>query len=484
MAKIKKQKDGTFHVTGVPVFATGTYQAGNMPKPRTFTEKDLDRIAENYEALRDNIDPPVKLDHVADLEEGGPPRLGTVARVYRVGKVLFADLIDIPKKLADAIKRRNYKRVSIELRKSFTDQAKRKFKDVLHAVTLLGTKIPAVNTLEGLAGLYDTTPDDIVFVFEDDGVEIEAYGLLADEVRKAELERMANQLTWKAESLISRILRGRDEFEGLTPDERKAKIAEVVTELNVELQKLVTQFVDDDGVDGDDELSGEDPPGDEPNDAGSDESEAGSTGDSEDDGSGDETPDEGDSEMSDKPQGPTAEEFAALKAEKEALEVKNRQTETARIKGEVKAAFDTLEKDEKLLPFERAIAEPMATFLMGSDAGIHDENETYSREVDGKPTTLAADFIGLFEARGPIAKELIESMSGHDGDEKGKTETFANVSLELDSRARKHMADNENVEYSDAVHAVLETDADLDKRYTAFIEDNTGFGSGGGDDAE
>lgn len=129
---------------GVEIFAVGTHNG------LAFNDSDLDGIVSSFTKLERASRVPLKLGH--NDEQDGQPAYGWVERVWRDGKKLFADFTDIPKVLFEAIGRKHYKQVSIELLKNYS-QSGATFPWVLDAVALLGADIPAVKGLRDLQTL-------------------------------------------------------------------------------------------------------------------------------------------------------------------------------------------------------------------------------------------------------------------------------------------------------------------------------------------
>lgn len=93
---------------------------------------------------------PLKLGHNGDQPlTDGQPALGWVSRVYRDGRKLLADFIDMPTSIYEMVKAGLYKFVSVELAKNVL-AGTREIPWVLDAVALLGADQPAVGTLKDL----------------------------------------------------------------------------------------------------------------------------------------------------------------------------------------------------------------------------------------------------------------------------------------------------------------------------------------------
>ena len=145
-------------VLGVEIFAKG------MWKEDLYTEKDLDELVTNFQLLRGEVKPPLKIGHQSDGEQKnflkGMPAIGKVVNLRRVGTKLLADFQSVPKKVADLIKAKAYDRVSSEIYMRY-ERRKKKYGKVLAAVALLGAEIPAVKTLRDVLALYDQNGEGV-----------------------------------------------------------------------------------------------------------------------------------------------------------------------------------------------------------------------------------------------------------------------------------------------------------------------------------
>ena len=138
----------SFNLEGVEIFSEGTWNGDK------YTAKDLSAMVENFDET--GFQPPLKLGHNEEQSElkDGAPALGYVNKIYIEGSKLLADFVNLPKKVYEAIKRGNYKRVSSEIYWNYKSDGK-SLDRVLKAVALLGSEIPAVTNLESISGLYN-----------------------------------------------------------------------------------------------------------------------------------------------------------------------------------------------------------------------------------------------------------------------------------------------------------------------------------------
>ncbi len=160
-------------IQNLEVFAVGTWTSAEG-RTTTFTEQDLDEMVDSFHALNQTniVKPHLKLGHQDAQkwfgQKTGIHALGWVERLWRNGQKLMADVSNIPESLLDLIKQKRYHNVSIEiLPKGKIEHDGKKFGYILSAVALLGTEMPAVKDLAGLASaLFSEQP--VAFA---DGVE-------------------------------------------------------------------------------------------------------------------------------------------------------------------------------------------------------------------------------------------------------------------------------------------------------------------------
>lgn len=131
-------------LTGVEVFAVGRWNG------MTFGAADLAAMAQAFDNLKGFHKVPLKLGHNPEQPvTDGKPALGWVTALYVQGDKLCADFEDVPNVVVSAIKRKLYRRVSIELSVDVRYKGKH-IPFVVDAVALLGADLPAVNTLADL----------------------------------------------------------------------------------------------------------------------------------------------------------------------------------------------------------------------------------------------------------------------------------------------------------------------------------------------
>lgn len=144
-----------------------------------FTEQDLHDMVCAYQDNALGFPPVLKLGHDKNqkvlkelIPNSGMPAAGYVSRMYVAGGKLLADFTDVPEKLYDLIKKKAYRKVSIEL---FTNAkiGEKVYKRLIGAVALMGAENPGVMNLSDILSCYSkiTAKEDQLKVFSN-GVEI------------------------------------------------------------------------------------------------------------------------------------------------------------------------------------------------------------------------------------------------------------------------------------------------------------------------
>lgn len=134
-------------INGAEIFSVGKWNG------LEFSEADLDAILHSFEALSMGGRVPLKFGHNNDQPmTDGQPALGWVNRIWKDGGKLFADFVNMPTVVYNAIKNHLYKFVSVELLKDAERNGSR-YPWVLSGVALLGADLPAVGGLKDLTAL-------------------------------------------------------------------------------------------------------------------------------------------------------------------------------------------------------------------------------------------------------------------------------------------------------------------------------------------
>lgn len=115
-----------------------------------FGLSDLQEIAANFAKFNDVLKVPLKMGHNKEQPmTDGQPALGWVKDVWVEGQKLMAKFADMPAVVMAAIKKKLYRKVSIELDLD-VEYKGQPHNFVLSGVALLGADIPAVSTLSDL----------------------------------------------------------------------------------------------------------------------------------------------------------------------------------------------------------------------------------------------------------------------------------------------------------------------------------------------
>lgn len=158
-------------IKGVEIFAEGTWNGNDI------TSDVLKSIVSGFESTKSFVRPVLKLGHSEEqslLRNEGLPAAGWVSNVYIQGKKLLGDFVDIPQKIYDLIKKKAYRKVSIELCSGYTfdDQT---YPYLLTAVALLGAELPAVKTISDILGLYKTASQNFTNDIKSNKIETKIF---------------------------------------------------------------------------------------------------------------------------------------------------------------------------------------------------------------------------------------------------------------------------------------------------------------------
>ena len=138
-------------IEGVEVFSAGTWNGDE------YSEKDLDEMVKAFTEMSETFKPPLKLGHSENqalLQQDGYPAAGWIGKLYRKGKKLLADFIDVPNKVYQLIENKSYRNVSSEIFWDIDCGEGKKYNRMLAAVSLLGADVPAVMNLRDILSNY------------------------------------------------------------------------------------------------------------------------------------------------------------------------------------------------------------------------------------------------------------------------------------------------------------------------------------------
>jgi len=140
-------------INKVEVFALGTWHGIK------FTERDLDSIVDSFVFAKEEYQAPLKLGHNEEQAlADGALSLGWVDSIWKDigadgGIKLMAKFTDVPKVVYDAIDKKLFKQISIELYKNVSFN-KKVFNFVLSGVAILGSTLPEVTTLADISHYF------------------------------------------------------------------------------------------------------------------------------------------------------------------------------------------------------------------------------------------------------------------------------------------------------------------------------------------
>lgn len=156
----------TYAIQGIDIFAVGEWNGDK------YSDKDLDQIVQSFDETRDYLKPYVKLGHGEEqslLRSDELPAAGYIDKIYRKGQKIVADLVRVPKKIYELIKRQAYTKISSELFVNLKVKGK-KYPLALKSIALLGGETPAVHTLDEIHGLFSLDAAVLAFSKEADTV--------------------------------------------------------------------------------------------------------------------------------------------------------------------------------------------------------------------------------------------------------------------------------------------------------------------------
>lgn len=184
----------TVDLKDVEIWSAGTFNGD------TYTESDLDDMANNHAEIGAQVKPFVKLGHDKEqqlLQKDGYPAAGWIQNVRRQGSKLYADFTSVPKKIAELIGAKAYGRFSPEIIWNMKDGDKVR-RRVLSAVSLLGANTPANLTLTDFINLYEHYKDADVHSYETAIAEInQEVNEMSEDNSKLEIERLKAELAEK-----------------------------------------------------------------------------------------------------------------------------------------------------------------------------------------------------------------------------------------------------------------------------------------------
>lgn len=192
------------------IWSAGTYNGD------TYTEADLEAMARSFDDLKGEYKPYVKLGHDSSqklLQEDGYPAAGWVTNVRRVGSRLYADIKQIPKRLAEMIDAKAYGRFSPEIWWNMKHNGKT-YSRVLKAVALLGADVPANPTLADWITLYAKDFTD---------ADLKAYHINEDSIMDLKLQQSFDELKAAHEKALTQLAEKEKAYSQVSADLEKVE---------------------------------------------------------------------------------------------------------------------------------------------------------------------------------------------------------------------------------------------------------------------
>lgn len=155
----------------IEIFGEGTWNGNSI------SSGVLEDIVSAFNATKDFVKPVLKLGHNDDqtlLKKDGLPAAGWVSNVYIRGKKLFADFVDIPEKIYELIKKKAYRKVSVEIFSGYSFDGKT-YPNLLGAVALLGADMPAVMTLSDILDRYNIEAKNFTNESNSNNIDVKIY---------------------------------------------------------------------------------------------------------------------------------------------------------------------------------------------------------------------------------------------------------------------------------------------------------------------
>jgi hypothetical protein len=231
-------------VKGVKIFTAGAPQSGGV------TEQDLDQIIANFPKLKAlpaaKHEPPVVISHDEDqalLKADHLPAAGWPSRVWRQGKDLFADIVDMPRVVADLVNKKAFKKCSVEIYDDYHDGEGKAHGKALRRISLLGGGLPRIRGLSDWAAIYGEAAASqrlVRFAEADQPYQVyEFQESLTTVVEREDQVARLSRIWWEADDQRWEIMHS----DALTPEEKKAKLEALFGEMLSLIQETTENIV-------------------------------------------------------------------------------------------------------------------------------------------------------------------------------------------------------------------------------------------------
>lgn len=137
----------TENLNAIEIFAEGRHGADH------YTRADLQAIVDAFPHV--GFEPILKLDDGGARRQFGSPALGFVDRIYITGSKLYADLKQVPRRVAEIIRRSRFKKLATEIYWNYKDEATgRTYPRALKGLSIVGADIGPLNDLASIENLF------------------------------------------------------------------------------------------------------------------------------------------------------------------------------------------------------------------------------------------------------------------------------------------------------------------------------------------
>ncbi len=158
-----EENNETYNLKDEEILTIGKYQGFD------FTVEKLKEIYDNFNELKEEIKPTLKLGHGEQeiLKRTGYPSAGFIAdlKLSDDGTKLYADFSNVPKQVKELMDKKAYSRKSAEVIANYNDDNKKKrYGTVLCGLALLGEEMPEIKTLSDIQKLYYSDNNEVTII--------------------------------------------------------------------------------------------------------------------------------------------------------------------------------------------------------------------------------------------------------------------------------------------------------------------------------
>jgi hypothetical protein len=255
--KANMSEPETYDLSDVEIFAAGKWRSANGTI-HEFSIDDLHDIVNNFNELKGQADPAIKIGHDDKQEIAknlGLFSLGWPDNLRVIKDKIIGDLKKIPSKLYKIVKNGGLKRVSPEIAYNYQAQPGGKvYKKFLQAVALLGTEQKAMKSLKDIVNVYsEGNVNDISLeldfetaVFTEGVIDEDNNKNHIQEVTDMELKDLLDEKKAELKEMKGKFSESESKVKNLTDDLGKSnsKIETLEAE-NKELKEKVANFTEE-----------------------------------------------------------------------------------------------------------------------------------------------------------------------------------------------------------------------------------------------